>query len=142
MTNALLALLLVAAVLLAPQLSVTLSSSGPVVTAKLSAAGVTAPEVEREVERAAKAAPKPLWPGFDPLAVPLAVYDGNSTWLFRHPAPPASFQPAGGSEAGVVAEGRHEAVTANTNAEIGGVSTATVLIDRKYPGCSPGDIGA
>lgn len=44
-----------------------------------------------------------LWPGFDPRAIPLAVFTGTRTVLFRHPAPPAGFVPL------AEAEGVHEA---------------------------------
>ena len=37
-------------------------------------------------------AAEPLWPGFQPKAVPLAIFDNDTTWLFRHPAPPPDFQ--------------------------------------------------
>jgi hypothetical protein len=96
----------------------------------------TAPALEREVERIAGSfAASPLWPGFDPLAVPLAVYDGDRTHLYRHPKPPDGFISSGDStlEAAVY-PGRYEAMTANTSAAIGGVGTATVLLDRDYPG--------
>ena len=90
---------------------------------------VAAFALERGVERvAAQAGPDALWPGFDPLAVPLAVYDGYRTYLFRHPNPPEGFAPVSG-EPGVFAyDGRHEGVIANTSAEIGGVPTATVML--------------
>ena len=67
-----------------------------------------------------------LWPGYDPLAVPLAVYDGQRTTLFRHPAPPEGFvlHAPGVS----VYEGRYPAITANSSADVGGVPTATVLL--------------
>jgi hypothetical protein len=84
-----------------------------------------------------------LWPGFDPLAIPLAVYDGERTFLFRHPAPPGGFIPV--PEAGPAAwacPGRHEAVTANTSAELGGVATATILLNREQPGRSCTDLAA
>lgn len=66
-----------------------------------------------------------LWPGFDPLAVPLAIHDGSHTWLFRHPAPPPGFLPVAGAHR---SEGRHPAVATTTTAEIGGVETAIVVI--------------
>ena len=69
-----------------------------------------------------------LWPGFDPLAVPLAVYDGTRTVLFRHPSPPPEFTPVPGAPGVVALNGRHEDVVANTSAEIGGVLTATVML--------------
>src|ERR1044071_3492805 len=37
-----------------------------------------------------------LWPGFDPRSIPLAVYAGERTYLFRHPKPPAEFVKGGG----------------------------------------------
>jgi hypothetical protein len=69
-----------------------------------------------------------LWPGFDPLAVPLAVFDGKRTWLFRHSQPPAEFTLATEAAGVYVQLGRNAAVTANTSADIGGVSTATLLL--------------
>ncbi len=81
--------------------------------------------VAREQERLART--QVLWPGFEPLAVPLAVYTGAATWLFRHPSPPGGFVPAGAGAH--VHEGRHAVVTSNSSAELGGVVTATVLAD-------------
>jgi len=85
----------------------------------------------REVLAAATEAGRAdLWPGFDPNATPLAIYDGTRTWLFRHPQPPAGFAEV---SPGVWAlTGRHLAVNANSSARIGGVMTATLM-----PG--PGD---
>ena len=80
---------------------------------------------------AAEAGPDGLWPGFDPLAVPLAVYDGDRTYLFRHPSPPDGFDRVPVEPGTYAYDGRHPAVTANTNAEVGGVGTATVLLDRR-----------
>ena len=101
--------------------------------------------LEKEVERraATKARGEPLWPGFDPLAVPLAVYDGERTFLFRHPVPPQGFmQVSGAGFATYAFKGRHEAVTANTNAEVGGVPTATILIDGPQPRRALPDLAA
>jgi hypothetical protein len=67
-----------------------------------------------------------LWPGYDPLEVPLAVFDGANTYLFRHPGTPDGFTHG---EYGQVFEGRHPAVVANCTAMIGGVRTATILLD-------------
>ncbi len=84
--------------------------------------------VEAEVERMAAA--QPLWPGFEPLAIPLAIFDGQRTWLFRHPKPPAGFVLAAGAiPAARTYPGRFPAVTANSSAEIGGVMTATLMMD-------------
>lgn len=49
----------------------------------------TAISVNREVERISGEIT--LWPGFDPRSFPLAVFDGERTYLFRHPAPPPEF---------------------------------------------------
>src|SRR5262245_27498986 len=68
-----------------------------------------------------------LWPGFDAFAYPVAIFDGDTTFLFRHPQPPPEFVPLP-AEPGVFAyPGRHSALTANSSALIGGVRTATVL---------------
>jgi hypothetical protein len=87
--------------------------------------------LDAEVTRLAASRPSTdaLWPGFDPRSVPLAVYDGERTYLFRHPSPPDGFMRLPGADAGTaVMTGRHERVTANSSAEIGGVLTATVLL--------------
>lgn len=68
-----------------------------------------------------------LWPGFAPRALPIAIYDGTRTLLFRHPSPPAEFRALEGHDGVLVMDGRHEAVTANSSAKIGGVETATVM---------------
>jgi hypothetical protein len=71
-----------------------------------------------------------LWPGYDPLAVPLAVFDGSRTFLFRHPAPPDEFTRDGDMW---VCEGRHPSITANSSAAIGGVTTGTVMLETLAP---------
>ena len=71
----------------------------------------------------------PLWPNFEPRRVPVAIYDGQRTLLFRHPHPPAEFA-ALRERAGVrVCAGQHEAVRANTSIELGGIRTATLILD-------------
>lgn len=70
-----------------------------------------------------------LWPGFAPLDIPLAVYTGADTYLFRHPSPPEGFSALPGGGTVHVYQGRHPGVTANSSAEIGGVVTATLLAD-------------
>ncbi len=102
-------------------------------------------ELEQEVKRLAamSATSGTLWPGFDPVAIPLAVYDGEQTFLFRHPAPPQGFMWISGTAPATYAyKGRHETVTANTNAVIGGVPTATVILDRPQPDRSFLDLAA
>ena len=96
--------------------------------ATLSAQSSLALATGREVERLART--RTFWPGFDPVSVPLAIYDGTRTWLFRHPAPPPDFAPSSiSSIRSDVREGRHPAVTSNSSADIGGVATATLLAD-------------
>lgn len=100
-----------------------------------------APAVELEVERISAA--QPLWPGFDPLAVPLAIYDGQQTWLFRHPNPPAGFAAVAGSAPAARAyQGRFPAVTSNSSAEIGGVMTATLLADGTRAQTPPAELAS
>lgn len=70
-----------------------------------------------------------LWPGFDPGAVPVAIYDGTDTWLYRHPPPPEGFRTVTGTPGAVVFRGRHEAIRANTSTEIGEATTATMILE-------------
>lgn len=100
--------------------------------------GEVAPAVEHAVERAAGA--DSFWPGFDPLAVPLAIYDGQQTWLFRHPKAPAGF--TAGPQGSMVSPGRHPAVTSNSSAGIGGVATATLLADGPRGQQPPAELAA
>ncbi len=91
--------------------------------------GERALSVANEVERLAGL--RFLWPGFDPMAVPLAIYDGELTYLFRHPTPPEGFVPVDSTKGDVLAwEGRHPAIIANTSADIGQKTTATLMLDR------------
>ncbi len=71
-----------------------------------------------------------FWPGYDPLWVPLAIFDGTSTFLFRHPSPPDGFVTKGNLH---VFEGRHAAIVANSSTRIGGVATATVMLESLPP---------
>lgn len=96
--------------------------------------------VEREVRTIAPN--RVLWPRFDPLSIPLAVFTGERTYLFRHPAPPEGFTPLPDIPSIFVFQGRHPAVTSNTNAEIGGVPTATLLVDRAEPSLTAKDLAA
>ena len=84
--------------------------------------------LEREVQRVCEG--RQFWPGYDPLAVPLAIFDGTTTFLFRHPAPLEGFVQRANLHA---FEGRHSAVVANSSARIGGVSTATVMLGSLSP---------
>lgn len=71
---------------------------------------------------------RPLWPGFDPRLVPVEIYDGRATYLFRHPSPPPEFKEMPGRPGVRVFQGRHESVRANSNVELGGTGVATAVI--------------
>ncbi|UCF38869.1 MAG: hypothetical protein JSU96_08535 [Acidobacteriota bacterium] len=75
-----------------------------------------------------RAAQRQLWPGFDATVYPIAIYDGERTLLLRHPNPPAEFLPLPGHEGVNVSPGKHSAMRWNSNADIGGVPTATLLL--------------
>lgn len=70
-----------------------------------------------------------LWPGFDLQQFPVAFYTGDQTFLFRHPQPPEDFVRSRERDDLWVYEGRHPQMIANTTMEIGGVITATILLD-------------
>ncbi len=67
------------------------------------------------------------WPGFDPAAWPIAVFDGTRTFLLRHPSPPPEFKPFPERPGVLVMPGRHPEVRGNSTRDIGGVRTATVV---------------
>jgi len=66
-----------------------------------------------------------LWPHFEPKKTPLAVYDGERTFLIRHPSPPSGFVKQG--EVWVY-PGQHSIMRGNTHVDLAGVPTATVLL--------------
>ena len=92
-------------------------------------------DVDALVARFDELAQRDLWPGFDPRATPLAIYDGTHTYLFRHPTPPPEFSKRTDGKDGLVMAGRHPAVVANSSAEIGGITTGTVQLEslRRKP---------
>jgi hypothetical protein len=83
-----------------------------------------APAVLREYDRLAGL---DLWPGFAPLAVPLALYDGERTWLYRHPAPPPPYSTHHALPELAVRPGRDSLVTANSTVILAGVRTAAAM---------------
>lgn len=91
--------------------------------------------VAQEVERSANT--QIFWPRFDPMAVPLAIYDGKYTYLFRHPETPDGFSRSEDGEGTVsIYRGRHPSMTANSSADIGGTMSATLLVEDVKPGQS------
>ncbi|MBN2432326.1 MAG: hypothetical protein JXQ27_12690 [Acidobacteria bacterium] len=73
-------------------------------------------------------AAQPLWPGYEPLSIPAAIYDGARTYLYGHPAPPTGFTPLADQPEVMVYDGRHEVIRANTSVDLNGVRTATLMI--------------
>ncbi|MGC4045678.1 MAG: hypothetical protein QM758_17950 [Armatimonas sp.] len=90
--------------------------------------------VERHFRRLGQR--KDLWPGFEPLRIPAAIYDEavGQTFLFRHPAPPAGFQPVAGEAQTVSAPGRYDGITANTSGNISGLGTALMILPKGTEG--------
>ncbi len=86
-------------------------------------------DLAREIERLV--AQGELWPGFDPLAIPLVFYDGDDTYLFRCSEVPEGFREMRVGECDVlVYDGRYPVVTASSVVEIAGTPTASVMFDR------------
>jgi hypothetical protein len=83
-------------------------------------------EIMREVERLAE---QKLWSGFEITDIPVAIYDGKQTWLFRHPAPPDPFMPHPDHDEVYVMDGRHPSVVANSIAMINDQIAATVMLE-------------
>lgn len=87
-------------------------------------------QIEQAVHALAKSPENAsLWPGFDPLKIPLAIFDGKDTWLFRHPSPPEGFVSLSSQQGVFVKPGRLDGLVANSSADIGGVSTGTLIVD-------------
>jgi hypothetical protein len=83
-------------------------------------------DIVAEVEQLAE---QPLWPGFDPRQTPVATYDGERTWLFRHPSPPEGFVGDADHEGAWVYPGQHPQVRSNTSINLNGVATATFIMN-------------
>ncbi len=77
-----------------------------------------------------------LWPGFEPDAVPAAVFDGSKTYLFDHPQPPPGFRPLDGADRVRVFDGKYGGVDNNERVRIGETWVATCLAG-KAGGASP-----
>lgn len=112
---------------------VLLATATPAAFARQSARGgvpaPTAADVYAVVDEVdAVAARSALWPGFDPRRVPLAIFNGDATFLFRHPNPPPEFVSLSSRQGVWAFAGRHESVTANATAELNGVLTATAML--------------
>jgi hypothetical protein len=71
-----------------------------------------------------------LWPGFDSREYPVAIFDGERTLLFHHPSPPEGFVELEDHKGVWSMIGRHPAVVANTSTDLGGVRTATLMLEE------------
>lgn len=89
------------------------------------------PGIEAVLAAFDRMAGRDLWPGFAPGELPLALYDGVSTWLLRHPDPPEGFHAVPGEERAAVFAGRHPTVRANTSTELGGAETAVAILEGR-----------
>src|SRR3990172_4061130 len=71
-----------------------------------------------------------LWPSFDPRSIPVAIYDGEKTYLFRHPSPPKEFSKIEDHKDAWVFKGQHPTLRANTDVDLNGTRTATIILDQ------------
>jgi len=71
-----------------------------------------------------------LWPGFEPDRYPLAIVVGDSTFLIRHPTPPAGFNRLPGRAGLFAMAGSASEVIANTAVDLGGTLTAVMSVQR------------
>jgi len=69
------------------------------------------------------------WQGFNPLEIPLAIFDGEHSYLWRHPCPPETFEHLTAHPKVTVMRGRYTDLTAHSHMNIAGVDTATILYD-------------
>ena len=69
-----------------------------------------------------------MWPGFEPAGTPLAVFDGQRTWLFDHPSPPREFSPTPNETRAWQMQGLHPELRANSAIDLDGVATATIYL--------------
>jgi len=72
-----------------------------------------------------------LWPGFDPRDIPVAIFDGADTYLFRHPAPPEGFAPSLDRSDVHRFDGQFPAVRGNSRVRINDVWTATSVLSAR-----------
>jgi len=86
-----------------------------------------APPAEAVLTALGRMETREFWPGFRPDTIPLALYDGDRTWLAGYgTAAPDGFAPAEGGL--LVHEGRHPAVRGNMPTRMGDRAVAVVLL--------------
>lgn len=113
------------AVLLSELVALLVSLAGP---------PAPAPRVFAVLKELDRISARPLWPGFEPRQIPVAIFDAGRTWLARHPNPPEEFRPWPGEKSVGVFEGRHASLRANTAIGIGGVGIATASFEGHAEG--------
>ncbi|MCH7574562.1 MAG: hypothetical protein IIA59_05480 [Candidatus Marinimicrobia bacterium] len=76
-----------------------------------------------------------LWPGFEPAQYPVVIYDGEASYLFRHPAPPGEFTELPNPPGVWYFSGQHATIRANASVDLAGVLTATYSVPagRRVP---------
>ena len=67
----------------------------------------------------------PLWPGFEPGVIPVALFDGHNTYLFNFPIQPKGFLPVEGRDGVLFLRGQHPSVVGNRRIRISGIWVAT-----------------
>lgn len=75
-----------------------------------------------------------LWPGFIARQVPVAIFDGEHTFLYRHPASIPGFRALSNDDSDPIRVylGRHPTVRANTSTVLAGTATATVIVSPDH----------
>ncbi len=95
------------------------------------------------MDRVARLDRLPLWPGFEPAKVPVAVYDGANTYAFGFPALPVGFKPVEGRPGVGVFRGVHPQVRANRRITLDGVYAASCIAPPEaYLSCGRRDPAA
>lgn len=94
------------------------------------ASSTVTPDLRALLDAYADLARYDLWPDFEPMDMPLEVFDGSQTYLIRHPKPPEGFIPVPGLAGVVSSAGRHAAVRANHSATVNGVAVAVADLSR------------
>jgi len=74
-----------------------------------------------------------LWPGFDPAAIPVAIYDYENTYLFDFPGLPKNFHPLPSRNDVSVFDGRHATVFGNRRTRLENIWVATFLLRTESP---------
>jgi len=75
----------------------------------------------------------PLWPGFKPAAIPVALYDYRNTYLFNFPHPPKNFHSLSNRDDVYVFDGQHPAVFGNRLTQLDDTWVATFLLKLDSP---------